>query len=105
MAEQYGEMMSAWDEPALNPPRSLQLRHLEWMCAEVAARVGSWPKTRLHRWLGFIQAGMIAHGLVLPEGQTSMLDEADRAHPDIDQDLLDHLNADECFELDIGGEG
>jgi hypothetical protein len=48
----------------------LELHHLKWMADELAAkRVGS--ATKCCRWLGWLQAGMVFHGL-------STLDEEKR---------------------------
>jgi hypothetical protein len=105
MAEECGGLIRAWDQPTLDQPASLQLKHLEWMCNRVAEEAGTWPKTKLHRWIGFIQAGMIANRLLQLEGAKRMFDQVKGAHPGFDQDLLDHLNPDDCFELEIGGEG
>ena len=105
MAEQCRDLIEAWDRPALDQPASLQLKHLEWMCNQVAEQTGAWPETKLHRWIGFIQAGMIANRLLRLDGAKRMFDAAKNAHPGLDQDLLDHLDPDDCFELDIGGQG
>ena len=105
MAEECAARIEAWNKPTLQQPSSLQLKHLEWMCRQVAEQSDIWPRTKLHRWLGFIQAGMIANRLLRLGGAKRMFDEAKKAHPAVDQDLLDHLNPDDSFELDLGGQG
>ena len=105
MAEQCSDLIRAWDEPPLDQPVSLQLKHLEWMCDQVAERAGGWRTAKLHRWIGFIQAGLIANRMVQLEGAKRMFDKVKRAQPGLDPDLLDHLNPDCPFELDIGGQG
>ena len=59
----------------------------------------------LHRWIGFIQCALLTHGVLDLEGLKSMFDKAKIAYGDKGQDLIDHLNPDNAFELDIGGEG
>jgi hypothetical protein len=105
MAEECQDLIKAWDKPLLDQPASLRLKHLQWMCNRVTEQADNWPKTKLHRWIGFIQAGMIANRLLRLEDAKRMFDEAKEAHPGIDQDLLDHLNPDDSFELEFGGQG
>jgi hypothetical protein len=104
MAERCKDMILAWDQPPLDQPPSLQLKHLEWMCSEIAEQSRDWPTTKLHRWIGFVQAGMIANRILQLEGARRMFDQVKETYPGVDQDLLDHLNPDHPFALDIGGE-
>jgi hypothetical protein len=48
---------------------------------------------------------MIANRLLQLDGAKRMFDRVKDAHPGFDQDLLDHLDPDNDFEFDIGGEG
>jgi hypothetical protein len=105
MAAQCRDVIKAWDGPHSDQPPSLQLKHLDRMCRQMAQHSGNWPKAKLHRWIGFVQAGIIANRLVRLDGAKKMFDEAKRAHPGLDPDLVDHLNPDDLFELDIGGQG
>lgn len=105
MAEECRDLIKAWDQPALDQPASLRLKHLEWMCNQVAEQAGAWTDTKLHRWIGFVQAGMIANRMVRLEGAKRMFDLVKKAHPGLDQDLLDHLDPHDSFELDLGGQG
>ena len=105
MAQECGDTIRAWDRPILNQPDSLQLKHLEWMCNQVVEQANAWPTTKLHRWIGFIQAGLIANRVIQIAGAKRMFDTAKKTHAGLDQDLLDHLNPDDSFELEIGGQG
>ena len=68
--------------------------------------------TLLWRTSGIGGMGMGYYGLavwrrVVLAGAKAMFDEAKLAHgePGQDQDLLDHLNPQSSFALDIGGQG
>ena len=67
----------------------------------------NWPITKLHRWIGFVQGGMMANRILDLAGAKSMFDQAKIAHGGSgqDQDLIDHLDLDSPFELDVGGQG
>lgn len=105
MAEQCRDMIAAWDRPGTEQPLSLQSKHLKWMCEQILLHSDDWHETRSHRWLGFIQGAMIANRIITLEGAKTMFDKAKNAYGEAGTDLLDHLNPDKFFELDIGGQG
>ena len=88
--------------------KALQQKHLVWMCNKIEEHSEVGPATKLHRWIGFIQGAMLANRMLDLEDLKAMFDEAKRAHgedsDDLD-DLLDHLDPTNTFELDIGGQG
>ncbi len=88
-------------------PASLQPKHLMWMCDKIEQHVEDWPVTKLHRWIGFVQGGMIANHLLDLAGAKAMFDEVKIAFgaKSDDPHLIDHLDPANPFELDIGGEG
>lgn len=86
-------------------PKALQPKHLLWMCNEIERRATECPTTQLHRWIGFIQCGMMANRMIDMESARVMFDKAKIAHGDTGEDLLDHLDTRSSFELDIGGAG
>ena len=88
-------------------PPALRPRHLLWMCDRVERHAADWPETKLHRWIGFVQCGMLADGMIGLAGLKAMFDEAKNAYgaDSDDQDLIDHLDPDSSFEVDIGGQG
>jgi hypothetical protein len=63
--------------------------------------------TRLHRWIGFVQAGILANRMLDIEQIKAMFDEVKKTHSvsSEDQDLIDHLDVDSSFKFDIGGQG
>ncbi len=87
-------------------PPSLHPEHLFWMCQLIERHAEEWRDTKLHRWIGFIQGGMIANGMLDFETAKSMFNEAKEAYGvgEADEDLLDHLDPTRSFELEIGGE-
>lgn len=105
MAQHCRDMIKAWDEPVRDQPISLQLKHLVWMCDEIVGHAEVWPAIKIHRWIGFVQGGMIANGLIRLKHAKNMFDEIKENYTGSNADLLDHLNPDDEFELDIGGEG
>lgn len=91
--------------PSPELPTPLQPQHLQWMCANVVRHAEDWPATRLHRWIGFVQCAMIANGMLDLQEAKTMFDGLKVAYGDSGEDLLDHLDPDSAFEVDIGGEG
>ena len=89
----------------IDTPVPFRRAHLCWMCDQLDAHLESWPETRLHRWIGFIQAALLANGVIDLEGLKSMFDHAKIAYGKMGEELFDHLNPDSTFELDIGGQG
>jgi hypothetical protein len=105
MTERCRQLIAEWDQPAAPVPPSLLPTHLTWMCDQITSNSDDWPATKLHRWIGFVQAGMIAnHMLDLADAKT-MFDTSAAHTDDLDQDLIDHLDPDSPFRLDIGGQG
>jgi hypothetical protein len=88
-------------------PTALQPSHLLWMCEQLEQHAEDWPATKLHRWIGFVQGAMLAHRMVDLAGAKSMFDDAKLAHSGLgqDRDLADHLDPENSFALDIGGQG
>ena len=105
MAERCRDIIAAWEAPSLDQPASLQPKYLEWMCGKVIRHAGDWPASRVHRWIGFVQGAMIANRMIDLEGARRMFDVAKNAYGKPNEDLLDHLDPDHSFELDIGGQG
>ena len=105
MAEECRRILVTWEDSESNLPDSTRRPHLERMCAKIEANADDWPATRLHRWIGFIQCALIANGVIDLKEAKRMFDRAKVAYPESDDDLLDHLDPTNSFELDIGGLG
>jgi hypothetical protein len=105
MADQCEQIIR--DTKKVNPafPDSLQPNHLLWMCARIHHSAESWPLARLNRWLGFIQAAMIAQGMIDLNSAKSMFDKAKVAHADPGEDWIDHLDPSSHYAMDLGGQG
>ena len=88
-------------------PQPLHPRHLSWMCAQIVNHADDWPITKLHRWLGFVQCGILANRILDFEGIKDMFEKSKNAYGTVeaDNDLADHLDPQNSFELDIGGQG
>ena len=86
-------------------PDSLQQSHVRWMCVEVEEHADDWPSSKLHRWIGFIQCALLANQVLDLDSLKSMFDNAKIAYGGTDDDLLDHLNPENPFEIDVGGPG
>ncbi len=88
-------------------PESLRPNHLRWMCKLIVEHAEDWPATKLHRWIGFVQAGMIANYMLDLDGAKAMFNKVKEEYGSIaqDQDLLDHLDSTKSFEMEIGGQG
>jgi hypothetical protein len=88
-------------------PESLRPDHLRRMCKLIVEHAEDWPDTKLHRWIGFVQAGMIANLMLDLDGAKAMFSKVKEEFGPFakDQDLVDHLDPRTSFEMEIGGQG
>jgi hypothetical protein len=88
-------------------PGSLRPEHLRWMSKLIVEHAEDWPVTKLHRWIGFVQAGMIANLMLDLDGAKAMFNKIKEEYGSIDkdQDLVDHLDPQSSFKMDLGGQG
>lgn len=107
MAAKCREVIHGSNEEVLSLPKALRPRHILWMCDQIQQNAQTAPVSKLHRWLGFVQAAILANRMLDLEQIKAMFDEVKRSHcvSGDDQDLLDHLDVDSSFKLDLGGEG
>src|SRR5438093_11953705 len=107
MAEKCRDMLRDSDKDASGLPEELQPKHLLLMCRRIAEHSQDWPDTRLHRWIGFVQSGMMANHLLDLDGAKAMFNKLKNTFREVgeDQDLIDHLDVDDSFRFDLGGEG
>jgi hypothetical protein len=107
MAAQCRDMIGKSAARDASLPGALRPKHLLWMCNKIEEHAEGWPATRLHRWIGFVQCGMMANRMLDLDGAKAMFDELKIAYgaSGEDEDLIDHLDPGSSFELDIGGQG
>jgi hypothetical protein len=105
MIEQCREMILKHGEAGVDLPEPLRVKRLIAMCDRLIEHVDDWPRVKQHRWIGFIQCAMIANRIIDLEGAKQMFERAKNAFGESSQDVLDHLDPDEDFEFDIGGQG
>lgn len=88
-------------------PESLRPDHLRWMCKKIVEHAEDWPISKSHRWIGFVQAGMIANLMLDLDGAKAMFSKLHEKYGSIanDPDLLDHLDPTTSFEIETGGQG
>lgn len=106
MSEQCIALILKSQSSEIELPEVLQPPHLLWMCDQIANNAEDWPDPKLHRWLGFIQSGMLANQMLTFEELKVMFKEAKNSYgaKGDDQDLIDHLDPHNSFRMDIGGE-
>lgn len=77
------------------------------MCRQVEQHAADWPAIKLHRWIGFVQCGMVANQILDFAGAKAMFDQAKNAYGEVadDPDLVDRLDPNCSFDMDIGGQG
>ena len=77
------------------------------MCDRIEENARTWPDSKLHRWIGFVQCGMLANRMCDLTGVKEMFNAAKNAYGARaeDVDLVDHLDSESSFEFDIGGQG
>jgi hypothetical protein len=107
MADKCREMIEQSGRPAIDLPAALGPKHLLWMCAQIERHAESWPMTKVHRWIGYIQGGMIANHILGLDDAKKMFDIAKNSYgaSSNDPDLVDHLNVETAFEIEFGGQG
>lgn len=104
MAEECKSLLLQSDRLVVDVPPALRPRHLLWMCEMIGERAETCPAEKLHRWLGFIQAGLIANRILDIAGVKAMFDKVKVAYGSHGDDLIDHLDPTSAFEIDLGGE-
>ena len=105
MAEECRGLILEWSKPDLDLPEALRPRHLERMCDRIEKHAGDWPAAKLHRWIGFVQCAMMTNRILDLDEIKAMFDRVKNVHGQTSEDVLDHLDPEDYFELDIGGEG
>jgi len=108
MAEACRRVIQEWEAYDPGLPSALQQKHLLWMCNEIEEHADVGPVTRLHRWIGFVQGAMLANRMLDLDKLRALFDETKCAHEEAREnreDLLDHLDPTNSFQLDIGGQG
>ena len=106
MARRCRDLIKASRARDFTLPRALHPTHLLSMCDKIELEAACWPSTKLHRWIGFIQCAMMANQMLDLDGAKAMFDEVKQTFGQIgdDQDLLDHLDPESPFEIELGGE-
>lgn len=79
MAEQCRSLISESDVHDLGLPKALQPQHLLWMCKQIEDHAEEGSITQQHRWIGFIQGGILANRMLDLDGLKAMFDQAKRA--------------------------
>jgi len=105
MAEKCGQLLQESQTTNATLATVLQPAHLQWMCGQLQKHAEHWPQAKQHRWLGYIQAGLVAHGIIDLPKVKSMFDDAKVAYSDACGDWLEHLDHESAYKVDIGGQG
>lgn len=105
MARECREQLLRSHQRNLALPASIRSQHLQWMCDKIELHAEDWPATKLHRWIGFIQAAMIANRMLDLHQVKTMFNDLKNAYGELSEDLTDHLDPANSYEVDIGGEG
>lgn len=104
MAEECKTLLLQSDALAVDVPHGLRPSHLLWMCDMIGQHAENGQPIKLHRWLGFVQAGLIANRILDIDGVKAMFDKVKVAYGNRSDDLIDHLDPASPFEFDLGGE-
>ena len=107
MAAKCRDVIRGSNEQEMSLPKALHPKHLLWMCDQFQKHAQTSPVTKLHRWIGFVQSGILANRMLDLEQIKVMFFEVKKSHAagGDDADLLDHLDVDSSFKLDLGGQG
>jgi len=107
MAAKCRDVIRGSNEEASDLPLALHPQHILWMCDQIESNPQEWPVAKLHRWIGFIQAAILANRMLDIEQIREMFDTVAKTHGATtgEQDLIDHLDVENSFQLDVGGQG
>ena len=107
MAAQCRAAIRRSNEQENSLPKALHPQHLLWMCDQIEKHAQDSSVSRLHRWLGFVQAGLLANRMLDLDQIKAMFDQLKKSQRirGEDQDLIDHLDVDSSFKMDLGGQG
>jgi hypothetical protein len=104
MAKECRHLLASANVKNLELPDPLKPRQLLWMCDRVEEHADDWPERKHHRWIGFIQAAIMANQLVDRPGMKQLFCNTGIAHDESfgDDDMLDHLDPAQSLQLDVG---
>lgn len=107
MARKCREVIERSDRRDSSLPASLQSEHILRMCDRIERQAETWPETRLHRWIGFVQCAMMANRMLELSDAKVMFETVKNkfSGSSEDPDLIDHLDPNSPFEMDLGGQG
>jgi hypothetical protein len=107
MAAECRRMIQTSPQSASHLPPALWPAHLLWMCDRIEEHAENWPAIKVHRWIGYVQGGLIANRILRVDQLRRMFDVAKNSYgaSGEDLDLVDHLNPASAFEIETGGEG
>jgi hypothetical protein len=107
MAAKCRDLIRGSNEEEKRLPKALHPKHVLWMCDNIFTHAQEWPVTKLHRWIGFVQAAILANRMLDLEQIKAMSNEVKKEHrvSSQDQDLIDHLDVDSSFKFELGGQG
>lgn len=67
----------------VGPVSEAEPKHLLGMCEQVVANAETWPATKAHRWVGYIQGVLVALGLTTVDHQKSIVTRLREANEDL----------------------
>lgn len=99
MARQYKRIISTAHFSRVEIPKALRVRHLSWMVDRVIEHSEDWPETRLHRWIGFIQSGMMANATLGLDVARDIFTTASNTVETCNDNLIDHLDFENTYSF------
>ena len=106
LAKECCDLLRAQQPSNSTLPTTLQPEYLLWMSKQISSHADDWPLTKLHRWIGYVQCGMVGNRMLDFDGAKAMFNKVRDAFNgiDIDHNLIDHLDPENPFRLETGGE-
>ncbi len=80
MAERCKSLIRKSEISESDLPQVLHPKRLMWMCGLIEKHAEDWPATKSHRWIGFIQCGMLANRMLDFDGAKAMFEEVKSTH-------------------------
>ena len=71
-----------WHADGNSLQEALRPSYLMWMCETVIAKKDEWVATRLHRWIGYIQAGLLLSGITGLEHEKDRVRDLKKEFPE-----------------------
>jgi hypothetical protein len=80
VADRFRDHIESWDEPTGRLPEVLRPDNLLRICGTIEANAKNWSSAKLFRRIGFVEAAIIAAGILSAEEVWALIEEITELH-------------------------